>query len=146
MIDAGDFWRAVRAVHVPGAVVWVGGMFFAMLIMRPALEALDAPGQVDVYRAAFHRFFRLIWLVMPAMLLTGYVMLFGEYGGFAGVGWNVHLMHLLGLTMAAVFVAIWFGPYRQLRAGQGRAVAAIHPMIVANLVMGLATVVIAALG
>lgn len=146
MIDAGDFWRAVRAVHVLGAVVWVGGMFFAMLIMRPAMEALDAARRGDVCRAALDRFLRLIWLVMPTMLLTGYVMLFGEYGGFAGVGWNVHLMHMLGLTMAAVFVAVWFGPYRQLRAGQERAMGAIHPMIVANLALGLATVVIAALG
>jgi uncharacterized membrane protein len=110
MIDPDDFWRLMRAVHVLGAVVWVGGMFFAMLIMRPALADLDAPRRVDVYRAAFHRFFRLIWLVMPAMLLTGYVMLFGEYGGFAGAGWNAHLMHMIGVAMAAVFVAIWFGP------------------------------------
>jgi hypothetical protein len=120
-------------------------MFFAVMIMRPALGDLDASRRVDVYRAAFHRFFRLIWLVMPAMLLTGYVMLFGEYGGFAGAGWNVHLMHMLGLAMAALFVAIWFGPYQQLRTGQGRAMGVIRPMIFANLVLGLATVVIATL-
>ena len=146
MTDAEDFWRLVLALHVLGAVIWVGGMFFAMLIMRPALGELDAARRVDVYRAAFHRFFRLIWLVMPTMLLTGYVMLFGEYGGFAGAGWNVHLMHMLGLAMAAVFVAVWFGPYRQLREGQGRAMDAIRRMVFANLALGLVTVVVAALG
>jgi len=146
MNDPNDFWRIIRALHVLGAVVWVGGMFFAMMIMRPALGDLDAARRVDVYRAAFHRFFRMIWLVMPGMLLTGYLMLFGEYGGFAYADWNVHLMHMLGLAMAAVFVAIWFGPYHQLRNGQGRAMGVIRPMIFANLALGLVTVVIAALG
>ena len=146
MNDPDYFWWLFRAVHVLGAVVWVGGMFFAVMIMRPALADLDAPRRVDVYRAAFHRFFRLIWLVMPAMLLTGYLMLFGEYGGFAQANWDVHLMHMLGLGMAAVFVAIWFGPYHQFRNGQGRAMEVIRPMIFANLLLGLATIVIAALG
>jgi len=51
----------MRVLHLLGAVVWVGGMFFALLIMRPALASLDPPQRIDVYRAAFHRFFRLIW-------------------------------------------------------------------------------------
>jgi uncharacterized membrane protein len=146
MIDPGDFWRLTRALHVLGAVVWVGGMFFAILIMRPALADLDAPRRVDIYRGAFGRFFRVIWIVMPGMLLTGYFMLFGEYGGFAGAGWNVHLMHMLGLAMAAIFVGIWFGPYQQFRNGQGRAIEVIRPMIIANMLLGLVTVAIAALG
>jgi uncharacterized membrane protein len=146
MIDPSDFWRLMHVLHVLGAVVWVGGMFFAMLIMRPALADLDAPRRVDVYRAAFRRFFRLIWLVMPGMLLTGYLLLFGKFGGFAEASWNVHLMHMLGLGMAAVFVAIWFGPYHQFRNGQGRAMAVIRPMLFANLLLGLATIVLAALG
>ncbi len=146
MTDGFNFWLVVHAVHVLGAVIWVGGMFFTTMIMRPALANLDTPLRVDVYRGAFHRFFRLVWLVMPTMLLTGYLMLFGQYGGFALANWNVHLMHMLGLAMAAVFVAIWFGPYQQFRTGQGRAMAAIRPLIFANMLLGLATVVIAALG
>src|SRR5271156_1925500 len=146
MTDGFDLWPLMRAVHVLGAVIWVGGMFFAALIMRPALADLDTLRRVDVYRAAFHRFFRLIWVIMPAVLLTGYIMLFGEYGGFALANWNIHLMHMLGLAMSALFVAIWFGPYHQFRNGQGRAMAVIRPMIFANMLIGLVTVVIAALG
>jgi uncharacterized membrane protein len=146
MIDAVDIWQVVHALHVLGAVLWVGGMFFAMLIMRPALANLDAARRVDIYRGAFQRFFRVIWVVMPAMLLTGYAMLFGEYGGFAGANWNVHLMHMLGLAMAAIFVGIWFGSYQRFRNGQGRAIEVIRPLIVASLLLGLVTVVIAGLG
>jgi uncharacterized membrane protein len=146
MIDLSGVWPLVHVLHVLGAVVWVGGMFFVMLVMRPALRDLDAPRRVDIYRAAYHRFFWVIWLVMPGMLLTGYIMLFVKYGGFADATWNVHLMHMLGLAMAAVFVAIWFGPYQKFRAGQGRAIEVIRPMILANLLLGLVTIAIAAAG
>jgi uncharacterized membrane protein len=146
MIDDIDVWHVVHALHVLGAVIWVGGMFFAILIMRPALGDLDAVRRVDVYRAAFYRFFRLVWVVMPMMLLTGYMMLFGEFGGFTLASWNVHLMHMLGLAMAAIFVGIWFGPYQRFRGGQGRAIDVIRPLLIANVVLGLVTVTIAALG
>ena len=145
MIDGIGVWQAMHALHVLGAVVWVGGMFFAMLIMRPALADLDAVRRVDVYRAAFHRFFRVIWMVMPAMLLTGYGLLFMKFGGFADAPWNVHMMHMLGLAMAALFVAIWFGAYQRFRGGQGRAIDTIRPMLIANLLLGLVTITIAAL-
>ncbi len=145
MIDDPDFWLMVRVVHLLGAVVWVGGMFFVLLIMRPALSSLDPSRRVDIYRSVFHRFFRMIWVVMPGMLLTGYLMVYGELGGFAGAQWNVHMMHMFGLAMSAIFLGTWFRPYRAFRDGQGRAIDIIRPMIVANLVLGLVTVAVAAL-
>jgi uncharacterized membrane protein len=146
MIDAIDIWHLMHVLHLLGAAVWVGGMFFAILIMRPALVGLDPPRRVDIYRAAYRRFFIVIWWVMPGMLLSGYGMLFRKYGGFADAGWNIHLMHMLGLAMAAIFVATWFGPNRRFQEGQGRAIDVIRPMITANLVLGLVTIVIAGLG
>jgi uncharacterized membrane protein len=146
MIDEFDFWQLMRVVHLLGAVVWVGGMFFAILIMRPALASLDPPQRIDIYRAAFSRFFRVLWVVMPGMLLTGYLMLFGEFGGFAGAAWNIQMMHMLGLAMTAIFLGIWFRPYQRFRNGQGRAIEIIRPLIIANLVLGLITVALGALG
>jgi uncharacterized membrane protein len=146
MTDGFDFWQLMRVLHLLGAVVWVGGMFFALLIMRPALASLDPPQRIDVYRAAFHRFFRLIWLVMPGMLLTGYIMLFGAFGGFADATWNIQMMHMLGLAMTAIFLGIWFRPYQRFRNGQGRAIEIIRPLLIANLVLGLITIVLGALG
>jgi uncharacterized membrane protein len=145
MIDASDFWQLMRVVHLLGAVVWVGGMFFAILIMRPSLASLDPSRRVDIYRAVFSRFFRMILVVMPGMLVTGYLMVYGEFGGFADAPWNVHLMHMLGLAMSAIFLATWFGPYRAFRNGQGRAIEIIRRMVVANLVLGLVTLVVALL-
>lgn len=143
MSDLDAFWSVMHTLHVLGAVVWVGGLFFMLLIMRPAIASLDAPQRVDVYRAAFHRFLRMLWVVIPGMLITGYAMMFGEYGGFTDGNWNLHLMHMLGLGMAALFVTIWFGPYQPFRRGQGRAIDLIRPLLMTSLILGLATIVIA---
>jgi uncharacterized membrane protein len=145
-MDSINIWRLMHVLHVLGAVVWVGGMFFTTLIVRPTLADLEPSRRVDIYRGTYGRFFKVIWIVMPGMLLTGYIMLFTKYGGFADAGWNIHLMHMLGLAMAAVFVGVWFGPYRRFQQGQGRAIDIIRQLIIANLALGLATVVIAALG
>jgi uncharacterized membrane protein len=144
-------WGALLLVlHLLSAVIWVGGMFFALLVLRPSLAVLEPQHRLALHRQVFRRFFLVVWHVMSLLLLTGFAMLFGVYGGFGGVGWNVHVMFLLGLIMAAVFVAIVFGPWRQMRASHDTQTAAgaadaIRRLITVNLVLGLLTVVVAAL-
>jgi hypothetical protein len=53
---------------------------------------------------------------------------------------------MLGLAMAAIFLGIWFRPYQRFRNGQGRAIEIIRPLLIANLVLGLITIVLGALG
>jgi uncharacterized membrane protein len=140
------------ALHLLGAVVWVGGMAFALLILRPSLAALEPPQRLALLAQVFRRFFLYVWHAMPILLLTGYAMLFGVLGGFALVNWAVHVMHLLGLIMAALFVVIFFGPWKAMRAATARgdtaaaaaAVNQIRGLIRVNLVLGVVTVVVAA--
>ncbi|HWX48638.1 MAG TPA: CopD family protein [Roseomonas sp.] len=141
-------------LHLVGAVLWVGGMAFGILAMRPALSTLPGPQRLEASAAAHRRFFLLVWHVMPVMLATGYALLFGWFGGFAGAGWHVHVMHLTGLIMSAVFLAVFFGPWRRMRAaladGQATEAAAannrIRLLITANLALGLLTVIVAGWG
>lgn len=142
------------ALHVLGAVLWVGGMAFAIVVLRPALGPLPPAERLALLGRAHKRFFLIIWHAMPIVLLTGYSLLFGWSGGFAGAGWHVHLMHLTGLIMGGVFVAIFFGPWKQMRvaletANLGAAAAAndrIRLLVTFNLVLGVLTVVTAAWG
>jgi uncharacterized membrane protein len=142
------------ALHLLGAVLWVGGMAFAILTLRPALTILEAPQRLALQEAVLGRFFRLVWHAMPIVLLSGWALLFGWYGGFRGSGWHIHAMHLVALVMAGVFLAIVTGPWRSLRAGlaagdrAGAAAAAesIRRLVTANLGLGLLTVVVAAWG
>jgi len=144
----------MKALHVLGAVVWVGGMFFALLVLRPSLAVLEPPQRLALHGQVFRRFFLIVWHIWPVMLLTGYALVFAGYGGFAYTLWTVHVMHALGLVMAAVFLAIYFGPWRAMRAalaaGDRAAAAAsvdrIRKLITLNLVLGLVTSGIAAFG
>ena len=142
--------RWVLAVHVLCAVVWVGGMFFAYVVLRPSLAVLEPMQRIALHTQVFRRFFLVIWHVMPLILLSGFAVLFGFYGGMAFVGWNVHLMMLLGLIMSAVFLLIFFGPYARFRRTTERNTAIacierIRKMIAVNLVLGIVTVVVALL-
>jgi uncharacterized membrane protein len=139
----------LKAVHVLGAVIWVGGMAFAYLVLRPSLTTLEPPQRIALHTEVFRRFFLIVWHAMPLIVLTGFIMLFGVYGGMEHVSWNIHVMLLTGLVMAAVFVAIVFGPYRTFKAAADRpakaaAADAIRKLIAVNLVLGLITVVVAA--
>ena len=143
-----DKW--VLAVHVLCAVIWVGGMFFAYIVLRPSLSVLEPIQRIALHTQVFRRFFLVVWHAMPLILLSGFAVLFGLYGGPAAAPWNVASMMLLGLIMSAVFLLIVFGPYARFRRTTDRATAAacidrIRKLIGVNLVLGIVTVVVAVL-
>jgi uncharacterized membrane protein len=145
-----NVWGWVLALHALCAAIWVGGMFFAYVVLRPSLSVLEPIQRIALHTQVFRRFFLVIWHVMPLILLSGFAMLFLFYGGLAFVGWNVHLMLLLGLIMSAVFLLIVFGPYARFRRTTDRNTAAacidrIRKLIAVNLVLGIVTVVVALL-
>ena len=143
-------WGWVLAVHVLCAVLWVGGMFFAYVVLRPSLSVLEPIQRIALHTQIFRRFFLVVWHVMPLILITGFAVLFGFYGGLAFVGWNVHVMMLLGLIMSAIFLVIVFGPYARFRRTTDRnraaaAIESIRKLIAVNLVLGIVTIVVALL-
>jgi uncharacterized membrane protein len=142
-----DLYGVLKAVHVLCAVVWVGGMFFAYVVLRPSMAVLEPAQRMALHGQVFRKFFLVIWHAMPLIVLTGFALIFAVFGGMAGVRWNVHVMLLLGLIMAAIFLAIFFGPYRTFRAAPGPApLDTIRKLIGINLILGLLTSAIAVLG
>ena len=146
--------QLLYVLHVLGAVLWVGGMGFALLALRPALAPLEPPARLAVHEGALRRFFLIVWHAMPALLLTGWALLFFWYGGFRGAGWHIHLMHGTGLVMAVIFAALFFGPFRAFRAARatgdlpGAAAQAerVRRLVTFNFALGLLTVGVAAWG
>lgn len=143
------------ALHVLSAVVWVGGMFFAYMAMRPAVVEVVAENQRGLlWCHTLSRFFRWVWLAVALLLVTGYWMVFSVFGGMAGVGWHVHVMQLLGVIMMLLFFHVYFAPFRRLKqavADQdpqegGRRVGQIRTLVGINLVLGLIVVVVGAGG
>ncbi|MBT4701961.1 MAG: hypothetical protein HOB79_12905, partial [Rhodospirillaceae bacterium] len=44
-------------IHVLAAIVWVGGMFFAYLVLRPAVDQMEGPERLKLLNRVFERFF-----------------------------------------------------------------------------------------
>ncbi len=142
-------YAGLKALHLLCAVLWVGGMFFAYVVLRPSLAAIEATPRMLVHTQVFRRFFLVVWHAMPLILITGAVMIYLT-GGMAGAPWEVHAMIGLGILMSAIFLAIVLGPYRQFRRTTNRdrmasSMNAIRRLIGVNLLLGLVTVVIAGL-
>ncbi|MDF2097419.1 CopD family protein [Aquibaculum arenosum] len=142
------------ALHALAAVVWVGGMFFAYLILRPSLGSFEAPQRLRLWHGVFGRFFPWVWAAVGILLASGYAMIFGHFGGFSGVGVPVHIMHLTGLIMMALFAHLFFAPWRRFRqaveredfAAAGQQLNGIRRIVAINLALGLLTVILGAGG
>ena len=104
------------ALHILAAVIWVGGMFFAYMALRPvAASLLEPPLRLPLWSQTFARFFPWVWTAVVALPLTGYWMILVPFEGFANAGGHIHLMQAPGWAMIAIFLHAYFAPYRRLR-------------------------------
>lgn len=143
------------SLHVLSVVIWVGGMFFAWVILRPEAAArLEPPARLSLWAGVFARFFPWVFAAIAVILGTGFWMIVFVLGGFAAVGAYVYLMLVLGTGMMLIFFHVYFAPFRRLKqavvlldwstaAGQ---LAQIRVLVGINLALGLLTVTVAAGG
>ncbi|HEX20607.1 MAG TPA: hypothetical protein ENG78_07305 [Acidiferrobacteraceae bacterium] len=142
-------------LHILAAVIWVGGMFFAYLCLRPAAQAVLEPEQrLTLWVNTFDRFFVWVFIAIIVILASGYWMIFNEYGGFKGIGINIEIMQVLGIIMMLIFAHVYFAPFKRLKRfvaardfpQAGKNLQQIRVLVAINLVIGLATIIVAAAG
>lgn len=142
------------AAHTLAATVWVGGMFFAYIVLRPAAVALDPPLRLSLWAGVFQRFFPWVWLIVLVLLVSGYGMIFGIFKGFANAHSSIHIMQLLGLVMMGLFVFLFHKPYKtfKLAVSEERwpdaaaALNKIRQVILVNLILGFVVIAVAVSG
>jgi len=106
---------SLKLLHLVSAIVWLGGMTFMLLALRPVLgDQLAPPQRLPMLAGVLQRFFRLVWGAVALLLLSGGYMLAHAGAGAAPLGW--HLMAGIGGLMCLIFGHIYFAPYRRLRA------------------------------
>jgi uncharacterized membrane protein len=142
-------------LHILSAALWVGGMFFAWHILRPVAAAqLEPPARLRLWAGVFGRFFPWVWVFVALLPATGYWMIFELFGGMASVGLSVHLMQGLGWLMIAMYMHLFFAPFRRLREAviteqwpqAGKQLNQIRHIVGVNLALGLVVIAIAAGG
>ncbi len=143
-----------NALHALAAVVWVGGMFFAYVVLRPAAGFMEPAQRLTMWSNVFDRFLRWVWGATIVLLATGYYAVYADFGGFGQSGLHVAIMHGLGWIMIAIFLFLFFGPYRRYRAAvvvqdwpaAGRLLVVIRRTVAVNMALGLITVSVGASG
>lgn len=139
-------------LHILGVVVWVGGMFFAYMALRPvAASVLEPPLRLTLWAGVFDKFFPWVWASVALILLSGLYLL-KLLAGAAPL--YAYAMLALGVVMMLIFGHVYFSPYKKLKravAAQdwkagGAALGLIRQLIGLNLSIGLATIAVVFLG
>jgi len=140
------------SLHVLSAVIWVGGMFFAYLVLRPiAAIQFEPPQRLTLWSNVFSKFFPWVWVSVVLLLGTGFWLISVKFGGMKNLGVHIHIMMSMGIIMSLMFMHVFFAPRKRLTQAvidnnweeAGKHLAQIRMLIGINLIFGLAVIVIA---
>lgn len=143
----------VYTLHVLAAMAWVGGMFFAWMVLRPAaVAALEGPPRLKLWLNVFPRFFVWVWLAVVILPISGIGMIQLQFSGFETAPRYVQVMMGLYVVMVALFIRIQGLQLPELRRAveaeqwaEGAAtLGRIRRLVGSNLIIGLLVVAIAA--
>lgn len=142
-------------LHLLSAVVWVGGMFFAYMFLRPvAAMQLEPPARLQLWVGVFKKFFPFVWLALLFLPLTGYMMIFDIWGSMGNTPLYVHIMNGLGIVMILIYMHVYFAPFKRLKEAVikqdwpegGRNLNFIRKMVGINTMIGLIVIIVASAG
>jgi uncharacterized membrane protein len=143
------------ALHLVSAVIWVGGMFYAYMILRPAAASLlEPPVRLQLWSSVFHSFFKWVWGIIIVIPATGYLMIFKNWDGFKFVTMDIHIMHGIGILMILLYLHLYFGPYRRMNEAlesnnieeAARRLGQIRGVVAINMTLGLIVTIVASAG
>ena len=145
--------QVARWLHLLGVVVWVGGMFFAHMALRPAVQVLAPPERLPLLASVMTRFMRWAGVAIAGIVVSG-IALLTMLGGMRALGWHVHAMIGLGVVMMLIYGHLAAGPLKRLRAAvsagdwerAGAAMAQARRLIAINLVLGFLAITVVVLG
>ena len=143
------------ALHLVAAIIWVGGMFYAYMILRPvAASRLEPPVRLKLWSEVFQRFFVWVWSIVIVIPATGYFMIFANWDGFSNLTLDIHIMHVLGIVMVLLYLHLFFAPYRRMNQAlaenkieeAAKSLSQIRIIVMVNMLLGITVSVVASAG
>ena len=137
-------------LHLIAINIWVGGMFFIIVVLGKVVATLEIPDQHDFWLQILKRFFVWVWLAVIVLLGTGIGMIYYRFGGLAASPLYILIMAAFGISMALVFLVIYFVCFqrfqRDLQAGNPNAarqqLRLMRRLGIVNMVLGICVVVV----
>jgi len=144
--------RLLVLIHLLAVIVWIGGMFFAHVCLRPVAAAqLQPPQRLPLLAAILGRFFVAVGWALVLLWGSGLAR-FAQVGAAIPAHW--HAMLGIATVMTVILGVIVFRYHRPMVTAvavqdwpvAGAAMNTIRKLVLTNLMLGFVTVAIAILG
>ena len=147
-------WNLSNTLHTLAAVIWVGGMFFAYVALRPAMSGLPKEEALALWRRTLQTFLRWVLVMVVVLWATGIYQMFFVLSGFGAGGIHVDTMFTTALVMTILFFWLNHGPFRKFKLAAdsrdfdtaGQVIQTVRKIVATNLVLGIITTAVASWG
>jgi len=140
------FFLLILWLHILASVVWIGGMAFNILILRPSITVIDAPQRIKLAETVLRRFISFVWASIGVLILTGAILALPKMTSFktllsSSYGGLLILKLLIVMVMIInVFIIqyILFPKFKSLipSPGGNRVMGQIVTVVKINLIFG----------
>ena len=144
-------YNALVFVHLACAIVWMGGMAFMLLALRPAAMAtMEAQPRARLMVAVMQRFFLAVCIAIVGLLATGGHLYSSTFraskaargAGVVPLGWD--FMAGIGVLMFLIFGHIYFAGFKKFKRAvaaaewpvAAKAAGQIHLLVITNFCLG----------
>ncbi|MFN3976183.1 MAG: CopD family protein [Aquificaceae bacterium] len=123
--------KSLLFLHLFFAIVWIGGMVYSLLFLKPSLREIGQEEQRGKFlKQVFSKFFLAVWLSIFVLFLTGMGLWHGYRRDFTDNPLFHIKLFLFGL-MVAVFAYIYFFLFKRNKLSH------ISNLIGVNLLLGI---------
>ena len=144
------FNAITTVLHLLAINVWVGGMFFLIMVLSHAITTLEQPQQLALWAKILKYFFFWVWLAVLTLLSSGISMLVYRFHDFMNAPVYVLVMVCLGVLMILIFLLMYFIVYPKFkRSFQNQAIEmsldqlrVLRILGFVNMLLGLCVVVV----
>jgi uncharacterized membrane protein len=155
MFTTTSYLAIAITLHILSIVVWIGGMFFAHMALRPVVASLlEPPLRLPLMSQVLSKFFPWVWASVVLVWATGFWLIFAYFGNMGNAAIYIHVMFTIAAVMTIIYVYIFFIPFPGLKRAvadknfpeAGKHLARIRILIGTNLWLGLITIIVATAG
>ncbi len=105
--------KSLEFIHLFFAILWIGGMVYSLLFLKPSLKELTNEEQRQrLLRSVFSKFFPAVWLSILVLFITGMGLWHGYRRDFSANP-LFHTKLFLFALMILVFTYIYFFLFRK---------------------------------
>ncbi|CAG1022034.1 hypothetical protein MTYM_01441 [Methylococcales bacterium] len=96
-------------LHYLATVIWIGGMAFNILVLRPSMVAIDQNQRPTLGTKVLKRFIIFAWLSITVLILTGIPIAFSRvaFEDILSTTYGIVLLSKHFVTLIMIFIVAW---------------------------------------